>query len=170
MNIHIQILIRRQIFLSWNKSIRVKSRGCIVNACLILLENDIPLQFRRLVGFLCQEDPLEKGQATHSSILGASLVAQLVKNPPAMLETWVQSLGWEGPLEKRKATHCSILAQRIPGGHKESDTTERLSLFQAKNKKSKSNSGSVVSNSLRPHRLQSDNLLCPWDFLARIVE
>ena len=40
----------------------------------------------------------------------ASLVAQLVKNQPAMQETWVQSLGWEDPLEKRKATHCSILA------------------------------------------------------------
>ena len=40
----------------------------------------------------------------------ASLVAQLVKNPPAMWETWVQSLGWEDPLEKGKATHSSILA------------------------------------------------------------
>ena len=40
----------------------------------------------------------------------ASLVAQLVKNLPAMRETWVQSLGWEDPLEKGKATHSSILA------------------------------------------------------------
>ena len=40
----------------------------------------------------------------------ASLVAQLVKNPPAMWETWVQSLGWENPLEKEKTTHSSILA------------------------------------------------------------
>ena len=40
----------------------------------------------------------------------ASLVAQLVKNPPAMQETWVQSLGWEDPLEKGKATYYSILA------------------------------------------------------------
>ena len=44
----------------------------------------------------------------------ASLVAQLVKNPPAMWETWVQSLGWEDPLEKGMATHSSILAWRIP--------------------------------------------------------
>ena len=44
----------------------------------------------------------------------ASLVAQLVKNPPAMWETWVRSLGWEDPLEKGKATHSSILAWRIP--------------------------------------------------------
>ena len=41
-------------------------------------------------------------------------VTQLVKNLPAMQETWVQSLGWEDPLKKRKATHCSILAWRIP--------------------------------------------------------
>ena len=40
----------------------------------------------------------------------ASLVAQLVKNLPAMRETWVRSLGWEDPLEKGKATHSSILA------------------------------------------------------------
>ena len=41
-------------------------------------------------------------------------VAQLVKNPPAMQETWVQSLDWEDPLEKETATHSSILAWRIP--------------------------------------------------------
>ena len=61
-------------------------------------------------------------------------MAQLVKNPPAMWETWVQSLGWEDPLEKGKATDSSILAWRLPWtvnspwGCKESDTTERLSL------------------------------------------
>ena len=43
-----------------------------------------------------------------------SLVAELVKNPPAMWETWVQPLGWKDPLEKGKATHSSILAWRIP--------------------------------------------------------
>ena len=43
-----------------------------------------------------------------------SLVIQLVKNPPAMRETWVQSLGWEDPLEKGMATHSSILAWKIP--------------------------------------------------------
>ena len=42
------------------------------------------------------------------------LVAQLVKNSPAMQEAWVQSLGWEDPLEKEMATHCSILAWEIP--------------------------------------------------------
>ena len=41
---------------------------------------------------------------------GASLVAQTVKNLPAMRETWVQSLGWEDPLQEGMATHSSILA------------------------------------------------------------
>ena len=44
-----------------------------------------------------------------------NLVAQLVKNPPAMQETWVRSLGWEDPLEKGKATHSSILAREFHG-------------------------------------------------------
>ena len=44
----------------------------------------------------------------------ASMIAQLVKYPPAMRETWVQSLGWEDLLEKQMATHSSILAWKIP--------------------------------------------------------
>ena len=44
----------------------------------------------------------------------ASLVAQMVKNPPVMRETLVESLGWEDPLEEGMATHFSILAWRIP--------------------------------------------------------
>ena len=44
----------------------------------------------------------------------------MIKNLPAMLETWVLSLGQEDPLEKRTATHCSILAWRIPWTEKES--------------------------------------------------
>ena len=43
-----------------------------------------------------------------------SLMAQLVKNLPAVQETWVQCLGWEDPLEKGKATHSSVLAWSIP--------------------------------------------------------
>ena len=45
---------------------------------------------------------------------GAPLVAQMVKNPPAVQQTWVQSLGWKDPLEKGMATHSSILAWEIP--------------------------------------------------------
>ena len=67
----------------------------------------------------------------------ASLVAQTVKNPPAMQETWVRSLGWEDPLKEGMATDSSILAWRIPidrdvlwatvYGVAESDKTEQLS-------------------------------------------
>ena len=46
--------------------------------------------------------------------LWAPVVAQLVKNPPAMWESPVLSLGWEDPLENGKATHSSILAWRVP--------------------------------------------------------
>ena len=52
----------------------------------------------------------------------------MVKNPPAMRETWIQSLGWEDPLEKEKATHSNTLAWRIPRGRQEADMTEQLSL------------------------------------------
>ena len=45
---------------------------------------------------------------------GASVVAQVAKNPPVVRETWVQSLGWEDPLEEEMGTHSSILAWRIP--------------------------------------------------------
>ena len=58
----------------------------------------------------------------------SSLIAQLVKNPPAMQETLVRSLGWEDLLEKGKATHSNIVAWRIPWtipcGLKESDMNE----------------------------------------------
>ena len=74
---------------------------------------NLPATQETSVGFLGQEDPLEKGKATHSSILGLPL-AQLIKNLPAIQETWVLSLGQEDPLEKGKATHSSSLAWRIP--------------------------------------------------------
>ena len=60
----------------------------------------------------------------------ASLVAQLVKNLPAIRETWARPLVWDDPLEKAKGTHSNILAWRLnsPWCHKESDTTEWPSL------------------------------------------
>ena len=69
---------------------------------------------------LGQEDPPQKGMATHSSILGASLVAQMVKNLPAMWEnsaireTLVQSLGQEDSLQEEMATHSRVLVWRVP--------------------------------------------------------
>ena len=47
-------------------------------------------------------------------LIRASMVAQMVKNLPAMRETWVQFLGWEDPLEEGKATYSSTLAWRVP--------------------------------------------------------
>ena len=52
--------------------------------------------------------------ATNISRLGASLIAQLAKNPPAIRQTWVQSLGWEDPLEEGMATPSSVRAWRLP--------------------------------------------------------
>ena len=67
---------------------------------------------------------------------GPFLVAQTVKNPPAVQETWVRSLGWKDPLEKGMATHSNILTWRIPWTEepgrlqsmKESDTIKGLTL------------------------------------------
>ena len=67
-----------------------------------------------LVQFLGWEDPLEEGLGYPLQYSWASLVAQTVKNPPAMQETWVQSLGQEGLLQEGMATHSSTLAWRIP--------------------------------------------------------
>ena len=72
-----------------------------------------------------------------------SLVAQLVKNPPAMWETWVRFMGWEEPMKKGTAILIPVfwpgefhgqrsLEDYSPLGRKESDTTERLSLFTLK--------------------------------------
>ena len=96
---------------------------------------------------------------------GLSLVAQLVKNPPAMHETWLPSLGREDPLEKGTATHSSGLSWRIPWNCQESDGTDRLShshthshwercpdMFLLKSKNERV-SHSAVSDSLPPHGL-----------------
>ena len=72
----------------------------------------------------------------------ASLVAQLVKNLPAMWDTWVRSLGWEDPLEKGKATHSSIvgLENSMDGTvHRVAKSQTRLSDFHFHSKRSGSN-------------------------------
>ena len=68
---------------------------------------DTPIRFQD------QEDPRE-GIGYPLQYSWASVMAQLIKNLPAMQETWVQFLRWEYPLMKGKATHSSILAWRIP--------------------------------------------------------
>ena len=66
------------------------------------------------VGFVISKEDLVSGPETRLDHSGL-LVIQMVRNLPAVLETWVQSLDWEDPLDVGKATHCSILlAWRIP--------------------------------------------------------
>jgi len=64
----------------------------------------------------------------NASVFSLLFSEQLVKNLPAMWETWVRALGWEDPLEKGKATHSSIIAWRFPWtkvhGVVDSDMTE----------------------------------------------
>ena len=67
-----------------------------------------------LVGSLGREDLLEKGLGYPLQCSWPSRVAQMVKNPPVVWETWAQSLGWEDPLEEGVATHSSSLDWRIP--------------------------------------------------------
>ena len=66
------------------------------------------------VQLLGREDSPREGIGYPPWYSWSSLVAQMVKNPPAMQETWVQSLDWEDPLEEGMVTHSSILAWRIP--------------------------------------------------------
>ena len=73
--------------------------------------NLITIQFHYAIS---KEKIIQVCAMQYPMIAGASPVAQLVKNPPAMQETWVRSLVWEYPLEKEKSTQFSILAQRIP--------------------------------------------------------
>ena len=80
---------------------------------------------------LCDRLSNEGGNHTADVYSGsrASLVAQLIKNPSAEQETWVQSLSWEDPLEKGKATHSSIQARRIPEVHVVSKSPRGLNDF-----------------------------------------
>ena len=64
--------------------------------------------------FNCKQKIAGEGIGYSLQYSWAFLVAQLVKNSPAMWDTWVRSLGWEDTLEKGKATHSSILSWRIP--------------------------------------------------------
>ena len=82
--------------------------------------------FKKKIGFLTEKVIKPKFQA--------SLVAQLIKNPPAVWETWVQSPSWEDPLEKgSRRRHTDFRPGEFyglysPWGHKECDTTEQISL------------------------------------------
>ena len=96
------------------------------------------------VQFLGWEVRLEKGYSYPLRSSWASLVAQMVKNPPAMWETWVWSLGWEDPLEEDMAIHSSVLAWRIPWTEKlgglQSTVLQRVGHDWVTKKKKDSNS------------------------------
>ena len=82
-----------------------------------------------LVLFLSWEVPWRRDRLPYPlQYCWASLVAQLVKNLPAVQETPVRFLGWEDSSEKVKAAHSSILAWRIPWGCKQLDMAQRLSV------------------------------------------
>ena len=116
-----------------------------------------------------------------SNNITASLVAQMVKNLPAMKEIWVQSLGWEDLLEEGMATHSINLAWRISMDKgawwatvhlvgKESDTTERLSticLCVCVCVCARAQSWPTLCN---PSGLQPTRLHSPWHFSSKILE
>ena len=77
-----------------------------------LQAGSLPVELPRII--LIKYDSGCLLQRTLEWVAGASLVAQLVKNPPATRETWVQPLGWEDPLEEGMKTHSNIFAWRIP--------------------------------------------------------
>ena len=122
------------------KIMRFISFSPFIGASLVAqLAKNLPAMQETPIWFLVQEDPLEKGTATHSTILWASLVAQMVKNPHAVWETWVRSwvgkipwtrerlpppVVWPGEFNGQRS-----LAGYSPWGRKELDMTERLSLF-----------------------------------------
>ena len=86
----------------------VGTRVCLQHMCTLPQEVNTEIKFELLIGFI------QLNLVDNTGNIRASLIAQLVKNLPAMRETWVRSLGWEDPLEKGKAIHSSILAWRIP--------------------------------------------------------
>ena len=83
---------------------------CCVNFCCIVKWFSVIYTYICILFYILFHYGLSQG----IEYSGASLVAQMVKNLPAMQETWVQSLSWDDPLEKEVATHSSILAWRIP--------------------------------------------------------
>ena len=110
-------------------------------------------------GLLPLEPPRARYKFTFSSVqFSSSLVTQLVKNPPAMQETWVRSWVGKIPWRRERLPTPVFWAGESHGlysplGHKESDTTEQLSLHSSVHR-------SVVSDSLRPYRLEHARLPC----------
>ena len=107
-----------QFFLSGGQSIGISASASVFPT---KIQGWFPLGFTGLTSLqskglsrVFSNITVQKYQVFETKLSWASLVAHLVKNPPAMHETWVWSLGWEDLLEKGKVTHSSILAWRIP--------------------------------------------------------
>ena len=122
------------------KIMRLISFSPFIGASLVAqLAKNLPAMQNTPSRFLVQEDPLEKGMATHSTILWASLVAQMVKNPHAVWETWVRSWVGKIPWTRERLPTPVVWPGEFNGqrslsgysrwGRKESDMTEWLSLF-----------------------------------------
>ena len=126
-----------QYGMALSSSLNLHNFGTLEDYMLVSIQNFLPFEF---VGYFLMIMFrflfwVEISQIIYIYIyiyLGASLVAQMIKNLPAMWKTQVQSLGWEDPIEQEMATDCSILLWEIseepgqlpPWGHKESDMTE----------------------------------------------
>ena len=91
---------------------KIKQIGWVVNkGWLLQYRQSLPRGWCGVRGFILKSKDLIKLIYAHGYKVKserASLVAQLVKNPPAIQDTWVRSRGWEDPVEKEKATHSSI--------------------------------------------------------------
>ena len=96
----------------WGKNWTIRSSILYISSLRSLL--DRPVEMLNDVSGVQRIRTRDRNLGVTNIFIWPSLVAQLVKNPPAMWEPWVQSLGWEDPLEKGKTMHSSILAWRIP--------------------------------------------------------
>ena len=114
------------LFFPWTKDIKQQSvavlsfeqqQDCPDKRDVLVFEVENPKDIALMLLMNGCWRTVSPAQFIHISIippLWASLVAQMVKNPPVMQETWVWTLGWENPLEKGKGTHFSVLAWRSP--------------------------------------------------------
>ena len=103
----------------WREEPKLSGGKVKFNTLNFLEKSDFCNLLQNILPLIVKQDLKGKSKEimAFENLLGASwtsLVAQMVKNPPAMQETWVRYLDWEDLLEKGKATHCSILAWRIP--------------------------------------------------------
>ena len=130
--------------------------------CLVLCEKPLPTLVSR-IGTRILSALIFFMQIMSCLFLGlplcrASLVAQLIKNPSAMRETWVQSLSWEDSLEERKATYSSILAWRIPWIYRVHGVTKSRTQLSDSHFPLQGRYGSILRPSIQSLDLGSEDL------------